>query len=1160
MGVETSEVTIKINVTDENSAAAVGSVTQNLNKLGEAGAEAGQKAGRGVREIGGHALSSLDNVRLLRDDFGIHIPRAMEKAIASSKVLSGAIKGIGAGLIAFGAIEIGAHIFEAAIAGANTLWKEHLSLTQAAKDYNAEVAKAAHDDFANTRSIETTRQRIDEATEAVARFHAKSLEVAHITHAPITWGSVGRAAIPFGLGQAWALYHQGTTAHDLQGQSVDAQRQADELRNKRLPEQQHQTNLDAIELQHAADGRLRGEQKITAEKAKQHEIDMENMRFDANREGLYKDYLRDSNMTAAPGSKEKQAREKQDADLANIVAPNAGESTYGTKARIADAKADADLFNLRREQGHELQRMREEALEAGLRSAALYKSQESAAIDELKFKDLDSVAARNAVHAKFHAEELKRLQEQNNQVQKMREETQLGGLTGVARIQQEGRNRTADIYRNEAGLNPGQMLAEVKAVNDQTAQQIGELNKSFKERVDEIVGQSANRELQGFARIRAEAQNQIRQLTDEFNKSGGNPADLARGVAGINAGAQGQAGDLARKNEQETEQIEAQARSKWYDAEKQKTAAIQTEYDERLRKYQDELQAQEISQDDYNRRAAAAAQEANAEMVQAATEARTKMAEQFDQFFRGIDHPMKMLEQLGDKVAGQAAAGLVQRLQMHAGGGTGMQGSSGIPLLDTVMGGFALGGGKTPGAGSTAAGAHGGHSVAQAMFAVSQATINVGGASFGGGGGSTGILAAGSSGASGGSSGGGGAWGSGTYGSGDFVGGYSGGGNTLGFPGGGGSGSAPGPSFNFAGIAAPGAVHSGSIVGSLSSGLDIFKQVKGEAGTGSLRGGIKGMFNGVGTGTRSGDTTGGGSLMSGIKGMLGIKAKANDSLDTTTPDLSGKFDKNGNFISSGTNNGGMLTGAGATMGNTLGAVGGALGMYSAVEGTGGFGGALKGGMSGMQLGGALAGPMGAAIGMGVGAAVGAIGIGGREQARVYDLKTVRPKLTSDQDSYAQGGMDYMSAYSDVQQMIGTSWAATKKMGPAAESYWGDTIKPELLRTMGKFTAEERAGRSMYTASGASFATGTPNVPETGYARVHANERIFSSVDNREITRAVVEGNQSKMPVQQGMSGDVNLHVHTIDARGVADFLDRYKHDIRDSINQSYGENSGGGLN
>jgi hypothetical protein len=323
------------------------------------------------------------------------------------------------------------------------------------------------------------------------------------------------------------------------------------------------------------------------------------------------------------------------------------------------------------------------------------------------------------------------------------------------------------------------------------------------------------------------------------------------------------------------------------------------------------------------------------------------------------------------------------------------------------------------------------------------------------------------------------------------------------------------------------------------------------------------------------DTVQGMGLFKQGQSIFGSKGGANSGTnngsglaETTTPQLNGTLNADGSFTSAGKTDGGMLGGGGVGA-NAMGAAGGALGMYSAVEGTGGVGGALKGAMSGMQLGMALGGPLGAGIGLAAGAIVGAIGIGGREQARVYDLKQIRPKLTADQDAYAQGTMDYTSAYSDVQQMITSSWKATRAMGPAAGSYWGDTIKPELTKAMGEFSAEQRAGRSMYTAQGASYAVGTPFVPEDMTANIHRGESIFRADQNEVLTRSVGGladlHSAYKASMQQGSSGagggdrTMNMNVHAIDPQGVARFFDQYKHIMRSALNDSSGENSGGGI-
>ncbi len=253
-----------------------------------------------------------------------------------------------------------------------------------------------------------------------------------------------------------------------------------------------------------------------------------------------------------------------------------------------------------------------------------------------------------------------------------------------------------------------------------------------------------------------------------------------------------------------------------------------------------------------------------------------------------------------------------------------------------------------------------------------------------------------------------------------------------------------------------------------------------------------------------------------------------------------------------------MLGGGGIGANAAGAMGGALGLYSAYQGGGGVGGAASGAMSGMQFGMAIGGPVGAGIGAVGGAILGAIGFGGREKARVYDLKTVRPALKNNQDSYDQGSMDYLTAFSAMQTLQNQAFAAISPMGPAARAYRNDTIDPEIKQAEAKLSAAERAGRSNYTAQAAQYDIGADSVPRDGYAMIHENERIVPSDQNERITRALENG--STMPVQQSDSGWTgDLHVHAIDARGVADFFDKHKHLMRGSLNDSYAENSGGGL-
>lgn len=1127
MAVEAQAVQITIDVVDKNSAQTVGQVTKNIQSMGSAGATTGETVAAGMDKIKGHSLTALDNVRLLRDDIGIRIPRSMEKAIASSNAMMGVIGTLGGALLAVGAIDIGIRIGK----GLYDAYENYLSLTKGAEDYNAEAKKAKDEDFANTKSIETTRARIDEATDAVRRLNKESEAAAHygiLGKIPIGVEAIIPGLAGIGIAQHFA---NRKAAADLEKQAFDAQRQLDKLQKERLTAQQHEQNLGGIDLQHAGDARLRGEQKITAELQKQREINAENARFEAQEEGRY-----GNTVAAAQASRRYFQTGHLDLD--------AGDSRRSSQDAIAQAKADADLFNLRREQTHSLEQLQEQAREAGLKGVELYKAQEAAAIDELKFKDENSVAFRNAVHAKFHAEELRRLQDETRETEKIERSAAAAGMTGVPKIQAEGANRVADITSDEA-LSPEARARRVAAANLEMHRQVTAAEEEFTQRVNALADESATHQISGFARIRADATKEIDALRQEYEKLyGRNTAapeyqahlgELNRGIGAINVGAGQQTSDLTRKNAEETSQLEAEARAKMLGAEKQQTAAFEAEYQERLQKFKEELEQQEISQDDYNRRIVAAAEMRDAQMVDAARQAREKMAGEFAQFFK---NPLGSLKEFGDKAAGQAAAAVFQRVQGHF-GGAGVNTNTAAPggFLDNIMGRIA---GVPHAAGSPAAHTHTSESVKAISLGTAEIHIQSANVAFGstaaGFGGSQGAPASvpagyggnaigtasqgisvaaqtpGSAGASDASS-----WST----SGSTV--AAGGGSTGA---GGGIGAAVAAGFGGAG---GGNNIIGKGIGDVSQGLSLFKQAKGIFGSSGTAGaGASGSLSSGGT----------------ADGMVPLE-------QMQTLDVPGK---------SMASNGGMLGGGGIGA-NLGGAASGAMGLYSAYEGNGGIGGTLSGAMSGMQLGMSVGGPIGAAIGAAGGAILGAIGFGGKEKARVYDLKQVRPRLANDTEAFQQGSMDYASAYSDMQSLDQEARKNLDKMGGAARGYYWDTINGEIKRAEAKLTGEQRAGRSQFTTAAAQYETGTDRVPETGAYILHENESVYTAdrTDRTEAaTRALESAADSRtMPAASGFDGHVHFHVNAIDSKGVAQFFRDNSSHIRASLNYSRMFNSGG---
>lgn len=350
--------------------------------------------------------------------------------------------------------------------------------------------------------------------------------------------------------------------------------------------------------------------------------------------------------------------------------------------------------------------------------------------------------------------------------------------------------------------------------------------------------------------------------------------------------------------------------------------------------------------------------EENAELVQAATAARQKMASEFDSFFKGMNHPMQELQNLGEKAASQAAAAMVQKLQQRGG--------HGIPASATTGAGFGGMFGKLFGLDGTAHGqvkspefaAPTSTHAAGKMFTVSTAEIHVGSANIAFGGAGAGSAASpGSSTAA------------------SYLGGF--------------------------GLPSRGGVATG-VATDVQQGIG-FSQSSARVFGGGMTGGAGsgGATPSPGTGTASvmGDLEKGTAL-----GQSALKTFGGNTNGGVQPfsAINGPNDPLGLNKSSTSSTSGapgsMMAAGGGIMANAGGAVTGGLGLFSAYEGNGGVDGALSGAMSGMQLGMAVGGPVGAAIGAAGGALLGAVGPGGAEKARVYDLKQVRPRITADQDS------------------------------------------------------------------------------------------------------------------------------------------------------------------
>jgi hypothetical protein len=1109
-----------------------GSVQQLNQELAAAGATAtatGRQASTALRAVHQESLSTREGVHLLTEEFGIEMPRAFRTLIAQSKAAEVAIKAVGSGIVALGAIQVGVMVFQQIAEGAEKAYDKWITLKSALEDVDEVLKGIQQDAAAATKSqIAATEQYIQltQGAAAADRYRLQQLQAKPIdmsaTYSDEKFKKLsdnmkgafesitGESVMPKDLDATIAKVHEYNAGLERHIQDVN---NATAARNAQVTSLGGRQTLPEIQDLERTGSQLSIGQGIENDlKKHQGDIAMQAKLIGAEIDKATSDEAKKGEGEAKKNASEREAREREFAQI------------------------------------------HERAVEAALRGSALYHQQEAAAIEDLKQRHLDTAQAVEDVHARFHAEEMKRLQDESNEVRKAREQTAMGGLTGAARVQQEGRNRVNDIYATANTRSPGATLALIHNADQQTAQELGALQQDFGQRVDELVRSAADRTLSGFAKIHADADKQIADLRKLAGTDHGSSQNRSRGEAAIRRSEGAEVVELQNKYSDETAKIEAQAQARSMSAEKQQTLALQAELAERLRLYEEEHDKQGLSDEDFERRQAAAWQEYNAGMVEQSRRAREKMAGEFSQFFR---NPTEALKNMGDHMAGEAAASMVQRVQNHFGGvGGEQQDHSAGGIFDRIAG--------TP-RGSAGADHHaetfGRNPGSTGMISLASAQIRVGSAS---------IVLGGGVGASSGAGGGSFSSGSGTsIGSSGLN--YETSGRTLDASGLGGSSmsdlsafrsSAPnvvGPNGESAANPAAGGPISSTMGSTLSSPA------------------IAATGGGNPVGAAIGNVQQGMSFFKEGKGIFGKHGgKQSDAAagyaETESPTINGQFDKDGNFVEdkqSGFSK--SMLGGGGVMANAEGAAGGAMGLFSSFEGNGGVGGALSGAMSGMQLGMSVGGPIGAGIGAAAGAVMGAFGFGGREKARVYDLKQVRPRMNSDVQGLEQGG-DYLSLYSDLQSLDVEAKKTTSSFGPAAGAYYNDTIKKELQQAEAHLTSMQKAGRSQYSSTPAEAAGGWDNVPHDGWAVIHANERVIPGDQNERITRAVEAGAsaesvargyrstmQSADARQQSSGGSWSgdLHVHAIDAKSGVQWIMNNKHIIRSAVNQSFAENSGG---
>lgn len=1120
----------------------------SATSAGEAMQAAGAKGAAAMDDVRRHTLTSFDIVRLFRDEFGIHVPRSMEKAMASSSAVMGVLNAMQGPMLAFGAVGIGVALGRQLY----DVWEKFTAVDDAVLKFNEDLSKAAHTKFMDTSSIEDTREQIMGLSEDLKLLDKQRAQIGQ----SLTKRIEGHMYDLNPVSAVHDIYKEGKHLDQLDSHRNQTQADLD-TQQRNSAKQFHETRMRDIEVEAKKAAAIENAQaRAFAENKLAHQRDSEDTRYATQQSEMERTV---DNRTRSVG----------DQILAN---PDAGKQALKEKDDVADAELAAKNIEYARQEADDIRRLEREANNASLRGYQLLEAQRMDAREDFVHKYGQSTAALSAIDKRYYQEETRASEQLARELERDRREASLSGLSGIGLTQARGRNKDAEIDdemasgRFSAFGDKGQQQAAADALKQQNHQETNDAiekeEQRFTESIDQMAMQSADKQVQGFARINAETSKQLNELQKKFEDVYGNIADktspeylqglaaLNKGRAAVQESGKSQAQQLAEKNADDTAKIEAEAYRSSLPAMQQHEQEIIDVYNERTRQYAKMLHDQQISQEDFDKRTAAAAREMNAQLAADAEQQRNKIASELEPFMGA--HPLRALEAFGAHQASLAGADYLEKM---SGGnapffGKGKKGQSFTDLLAPHH--FGKGSGE-PGA----------HGASVQDMTLSANVVNVYGGSVRGAGGGSG---------------------------------YSG----TAFGGG-----APAHGFGSPSAASAAAVHMGGSV------QDLGAQLFGRKGVAMPTARIADGTTGSSTVDSSGagvpwaapssyDSTLGmvaapSGFTPGTPGAVGVSNDINSAMgDFGTiqgigSSIGGSSQGSGDGTPSSDASGGSNSGSTAL--NTIGSYGSAgAGLFSAVESNGGVGGALSGAASGAKLGGLLGGPAGAAVGAALGAVVGAIGIGGAQKAVEYERKEVRPHLAGTLLAFGMGSMPYQSAYSDLQSLDHTAQQTTRKFGPGGVREYNNHIKVEIQSGLSQLTREQKAGRSQYGMAAAQFDGGGTiqgfgdfgTGPDSGWIHAQRGEVVMhqlasethgdalglmlANASRRQMAdyygaREMAPSYRATMQHSAFGGGSVTNHyghtINAVDAKSVQDLLMSNKHVIRSAVTQSYAENSGG---
>lgn len=595
-----------------------------------------------------HGLDSTrGSMRELRGEareLGINLGYSLTHFLAGSPAVMGALRAMEGMFVAIGAIDIFIQLAE----GAKKFYEEVLDINHAVDEYRQKAAEAATQKLVDDGSIETTVSLIKQVGDEIDTLNAKRNSDANIV--PF--------AIPVGRLKQWAGYHSDAYTVGDSEQQADDYKQLAQLKTRQV-DQEHQGQLAPIEAQERFNSSaLQGYARIAAAQDASNQKAAENLRYVQQTERALHDVAQQYHDVQIEQVKAGHLSPDKVIQVPKID-PNAGWQEYVQATTAATKTAMGERAALTRGETEEEIRMRNEAIEAGMRGEALYEHQRDAAEDAIRRKIKDSTIDRQVgqqligeIDMKAHNAKMQRLEEEQYQTSKIEQTAQGAGLTGIAHIQFEGDSRVSDLTddpkKRDSFIDQSDFQRQRTALERQTDAEVLAARQQFSEELAEIVGRSDQQQTAGYARIEAETDRMLDAIAKKYEKTFSqldftNPADLSVMLSGLEKVQQAIDSvqeNSARERQKYTEetdrqisQTEAEAARALMPPWQAAQEKILDDYQLRLAKIREDVQEHVITEQQGAREVQAAWTLATSEMERQEQESRDRLAGQLSSFF-----------------------------------------------------------------------------------------------------------------------------------------------------------------------------------------------------------------------------------------------------------------------------------------------------------------------------------------------------------------------------------------------------------------------------------------------------------------------------------------------------------------------------------------------